>query len=1004
MGASFRQPGIYFHTASTAAASDLPRMDVAGFVGFAHNGPLHTPVLVEDMAHYRDIFGDDVALAWDAQRKRMQSSLLGSTVDAFFRNGGQRCWVVRVAGDRKNNNKKNSNPENIAPLAKFEIPGLYQADNLLPVQINARSPGSWASSLRLSTRLRIQTLAPANVPANVIVPVSLEMSPNTDIFSKVDNKYYLRVRSVPAGLQAGDLLELRCAQEGVRAYLFVHTQQADETGIQLIASEVYWFEKIDTVSSPADTLESLPISLDEASGLAMYEDYITTYGEQSLSIQWLRFDLLVWKGKALQSQVNRLAFHKNHPRFWGNLPDDQLLFGELLNRYSPSSQTASEEDARALLEDIIYPRFALAGKSVSGNNAFTRPQPDNYYLPLDMSVSSAATLASGPVNGSELAAENIARDGLAVFSAELFLDADLVNLSLSNLINEANHQRFSVGRSLKGIHSLLAIEEVSMIAVPDMLHRHWDRNSPDFKAILQAPHLNKISVADAHGVRQLSWTASLDARRYIVQQSLSGDFDEVKESRIERPGPLALDNEQQWPQAPDTELKISFEEDCTRHYFFRVRAEAGVQFTPWSNTRALRIPPTQFYNCELPDPALLGLALSASLPVIAQDKAQKLITFSWQAEDSDSLVLNLADVFELQRATDLDFISAQTVYPVDNENTSLLKTEIPLLTDVVTWFRVRAKSIDTNGMSVYGPWSNTLEIHPEKRRAQTLNSVEDYNDSDFKIVQSELVRLCAARADAIAVLSLPSHYQHDQVSAAVDDLRNEYTAAPAVLSYAALYFPWLRTVENERVNTATDQSSRLQLVPPAGAVCGKMAATANVRGAWIAAENAPLQNVAGLNETLTDQAQYNLANKQVNVIAEVPRGFVVLYANTLVRGVGRTNELKPLNVRRLLILLRRLALREGAVYLFEPNSIDFRNRVQHYWDSRLNDLYQRGAFNGSSAGAAYRVVTDESVNDRRSSDLGRFIVELQVSPSQALSFIHVRLVQNGSDQLQFQEL
>ena len=90
MGICTRQPGIYFHTASPAPVSDLPRMDVAGFVGFASNGPLHTPVLIEDMAHYRDIFGDDIALAWNSQHQRMQYSLLGSTLEAFFRNGGQR--------------------------------------------------------------------------------------------------------------------------------------------------------------------------------------------------------------------------------------------------------------------------------------------------------------------------------------------------------------------------------------------------------------------------------------------------------------------------------------------------------------------------------------------------------------------------------------------------------------------------------------------------------------------------------------------------------------------------------------------------------------------------------------------------------------------------------------------------------------------------------------------------------------------------------------------------
>ena len=76
----------------------LPRMDIAAFVGFATAGPVDTPVPVEDIARFREIFREDVQLAWDTERGEPHYSYLGQTVESCFRNGGVRCWVVRVAG------------------------------------------------------------------------------------------------------------------------------------------------------------------------------------------------------------------------------------------------------------------------------------------------------------------------------------------------------------------------------------------------------------------------------------------------------------------------------------------------------------------------------------------------------------------------------------------------------------------------------------------------------------------------------------------------------------------------------------------------------------------------------------------------------------------------------------------------------------------------------------------------------------------------------------------
>ncbi len=109
-------------------------------------------------------------------------------------------------------------------------------------------------------------------------------------------------------------------------------------------------------------------------------------------------------------------------------------------------------------------------------------------------------------------------------------------------------------------------------------------------------------------------------------------------------------------------------------------------------------------------------------------------------------------------------------------------------------------------------------------------------------------------------------------------------------------------------------------------------------------------------------------------------------------------------MRRLLILLRRIALTEGDRYVFAPNSPAFRRRVKQQFEQMLSRLYVRGAFAGSDPSEAYQVVVGETVNTPASIEQGRFIVELKVAPSQPVTFITVRLMQLESGLLEVQEL
>ena len=127
-------PGVYHERddASTPAIS-LLRTDIAAFIGIARRGPLHHPLAVQSWRQFQAHFGDFTGAGYLAYAAR-----------AFFENGGQRCWIVRVASE-------------VAAPATVTL----QSEGFNEVwAISASSPGAWGNDLEVAVREthRAQTL------------------------------------------------------------------------------------------------------------------------------------------------------------------------------------------------------------------------------------------------------------------------------------------------------------------------------------------------------------------------------------------------------------------------------------------------------------------------------------------------------------------------------------------------------------------------------------------------------------------------------------------------------------------------------------------------------------------------------------------------------------------------------------------------------------------------------------------------------------------------------
>lgn len=413
-------------------------------------------------------------------------------------------------------------------------------------------------------------------------------------------------------------------------------------------------------------------------------------------------------------------------------------------------------------------------------------------------------------------------------------------------------------------------------------------------------------------------------------------------------------------------------------------------------------PAEHFLNCAIrliapPTLRLVGAPVEERRVVL--DRAQtNRYTLVWQAA-ADSIAVDASVRYFLQEATQPGFGDATTIYAGP-------KTEFTLFgrSDGDYYYQVRVEIGDEGGVNS-SDWSAGLAIRVTPASSTVQNSLNIYSSTLLERVHRSLLTLCAARGDLFAILTLPEHYreadaiQHAEsvLHMSTNDERNAF-----MRSFVAIYHPWLIGREETEGGSpslaqargqagAGSRAGDLRSAPPDGAICGIMAQRALSRGGWIAPANQLLEKVMALKPEIAPQRWQRLQEAQVNLIRQEARGVVCMSADTL----SADPELRPINVRRLLILLRRLALREGARYVFEPNDDGFRRAVQHGFEAMLERMFMQGAFAGITASSAYQVVTDRTLNTPQSIEQGRFLIELRVAPSQPMSFLTVRLLQTN---------
>ncbi len=347
-------------------------------------------------------------------------------------------------------------------------------------------------------------------------------------------------------------------------------------------------------------------------------------------------------------------------------------------------------------------------------------------------------------------------------------------------------------------------------------------------------------------------------------------------------------------------------------------------------------------------------------------------------------------VYELVESTQPDFSETRVIYlDTGTEHVALTERE------GVYYYRVFAHAGDERSA---GSNPVVVRVRADDYRQNRPDELDPSFEKHWLAVHQAALRLAAATGELFAAFAMPRHFRTREALRYAERLRDTLDSFESrALSYGALYFPWLQSdVRTAPGNRGDQEVVRVaprppRVVPPDGPAVGVLAGRASTRGAWIAAANEPMNDIVALNPPTPAHDWPALQDAQINVVRADPRGFLTLSADTLSTEV----DVRPINVRRLLTLLRRVALRRGASYVFEPNGPALRRSVQRGFDLLLTDLFRRGAFAGATAAQSFRVVTDEAINTPRDAEAGRFLVELRVAPSVPMRFIAVRLAQSG---------
>jgi phage tail sheath protein FI len=193
-------------------------------------------------------------------------------------------------------------------------------------------------------------------------------------------------------------------------------------------------------------------------------------------------------------------------------------------------------------------------------------------------------------------------------------------------------------------------------------------------------------------------------------------------------------------------------------------------------------------------------------------------------------------------------------------------------------------------------------------------------------------------------------------------------------SYAATYYPWVQ------IQDATTGNNRF--VPPSVVMAGVYHFNDTIGQPWFAPaglNRGGIDSAVQAYKKLSQSQRDELYDSNVNPIATFPGQGVTVFGQKTTQ--KKASALDRVNVRRLLIDIKKFVARSSRGLIFEQNTSDLRNQFLNIVNPFLEQVQANSGLN------AFRVVMDDSNNTPETIDRNMLVGQVFLQPARAAEFI-----------------
>ena len=233
-------------------------------------------------------------------------------------------------------------------------------------------------------------------------------------------------------------------------------------------------------------------------------------------------------------------------------------------------------------------------------------------------------------------------------------------------------------------------------------------------------------------------------------------------------------------------------------------------------------------------------------------------------------------------------------------------------------------------------------------------------------VTNHAISKVESRADALYIMDSAAY--NDSVQTVNDTISSLDT------NYVASYYPWVKIDD--------PSTGQPVWVPPSVVIPGVIAFTDRVAHEWFAPaglNRGGLSSVRMAKKKLTHTERDQLYDGRVNPIASFPGQGVVVFGQKTLQ--SKPSALDRINVRRLLIRLKKFIASSSRFLVFEQNDSSTRARFLNIVNPFLESVQ------ANSGLSAFKVVMDDSNNTPDVIDRNQLVGQIFIQPTRTAEFI-----------------